>query len=306
MPKGIFDPKEVRVEEPIQVGLPDQYKKYQQLDELAEFELKEEGVLVEEYTGPSIEEIERDIERFRKEAEEEAQKIIEDAKKEKERIIEEAKAEAFRLIQEAKEKYKAEVEKAQQEQKALLERAKIEVEKMVKEADMRTAEIEHEAYQKGYQAGRELGYREGQAEVRRLIDRLGTILGYALDIRERIIRDSEKEMVEIILMIARKVIKDEIAERKEVVLNNIREALKKIKERERIDIRVNFADLEITTAHKDEIIKMMESLRKVNIYEDPRVDRGGVIIETDVGALDVRISTQLREIEEAIRNLKPF
>jgi flagellar assembly protein FliH len=58
----------------------------------------------------------------------------------------------------------------------------------------------------------------------------------------------------------------------------------------------------MTTAHKDELIKMMESLKKVNIYEDSRVDRGGCIIETDVGAIDARISTQLDTIEEAIRN----
>ena len=171
---------------------------------------------------------------------------------------------------------------------------------------MRVADIEHEAYQKGYNAGREIGYREGQGEVRRLIDRLGTILGHAIDVREQIVRDSEKLMVEMILMIARKVIKDEIIERKEVVLNNIREALARIKERDRIDIRVNFHDLELTTAHKDEIVKMMESLRKVNIYEDSRVDRGGVIIETDVGAIDARISTQLKEIEQAIRDARPM
>jgi flagellar assembly protein FliH len=73
-----------------------------------------------------------------------------------------------------------------------------------------------------------------------------------------------------------------------------------------VNIRVNFADLDLTTAHKDELIKMMESLRKVNIYEDSRVDRGGCIIETDVGAIDARISTQLKEIEEAIRNAEPF
>ena len=61
----------------------------------------------------------------------------------------------------------------------------------------------------------------------------------AIDVREDIIQASEKQMVEMILIIARKVIKDEIIERKEVVLNNIREALKRIKDRDRVDIRVN-------------------------------------------------------------------
>ncbi len=290
----------------IVLDLPDRYKKFQQLDELAEFELDAEGNIVEQYTGPSIEEIEGELQRYREETEQEIKIRQKEAEKESQRITEDGKAEAFRLIQDAKEKARKEEESARLQSSQIIERAKLEVERMVKEAELRVQDINHEAYQKGYNAGREQGYKEGMGEVRRLIDRLGTILGNAIDVREQIIKESEKLMVEMILMIARKVIKDEIIERKEVVLNNIREGLARIKERDRIDIRVNFADLELTTAHKDEIVKMMESLRKVNIYEDSRVDRGGVIIETDVGAIDARISTQLKEIEQAIRDAKPM
>lgn len=307
MSKLVFSSSEIsKLEQPVILDLPERYKKFQQLDELTEFELDSEGNIVEQYTGPSIEEIEAELQRYREDTENEIKQSLKEAEKDRQRIIDEGKAEAFRLIQDAKEKAKKEEDSSRLQSEQIVERAKLEVERMVKEAEMRVADIEHEAYQKGYNAGREIGYREGQGEVRRLIDRLGTILGHAIDVREKIVRESEKLMVEMILMIARKVIKDEIIERKEVVLNNIREALARIKERDRIDIRVNFADLELTTAHKDEIIKMMESLRKVNIYEDSRVDRGGVIIETDVGAIDARISTQLKEIEQAIRDAKPM
>ena len=307
MSKLVFNTGETnKLKEAVILDLPDKYKKYQQLDELSEFELDSEGNVVEQYTGPSIEEIEAELQRYREETEQEIKSKMKEAESETQRVIDEGKAEAFRLIQDAKEKSKQESEAARFESEQIIEKAKLEVEKMVKKAEMDVADIEHEAHQKGYNAGREIGYREGQGEVRRLIDRLGTILGHAIDVREQVVRESEKQMVEMILIIARKVIKDEIIERKEVVLNNIREALARIKERDRIDIRVNFADLELTTAHKDEIVKMMESLRKVNIYEDSRVDRGGVIIETDVGAIDARISTQLKEIEEAIRDAKPL
>lgn len=291
---------------PVLVELPERYKKYQQLDELTEFEVDVEGNVLEQYQGPSIEEIEAELERYRKETEEKIKKKLIDAEEEKQSIIEAGRSEAFRLIQDGKEKSKKEDDEARFRNEQIIERSRMEVEKMVKEAEMRVAEIEHEAYQKGYQSGRENGFREGQGEVRRLIDRLGTILGHAIDVREKIVKESEKQIIEMILIIARKVIKDEVVERKEIVLNNIREALEKIKDRDRIDIRVNFSDLELATAHKDEVIKMMESLRKVNIYEDSRVDRGGVIIETDIGAVDARISTQLKEIEEAIRDAKPI
>lgn len=307
MGKLVFKSNEIEAQrDAVILEMPDKYKKFQQLDELTEFELDSEGNIVEQYTGPSIEEIEAELQRYRQETENEIKERQKEAHQDRQTVITKGKEEAFRLIQDAKEKAKKEEDSAKLESDQIVERAKLEVERMVKEAEMRVADIEHEAYQKGYNAGREIGYREGQGEVRRLIDRLGTILGHAIDVREQIVRDSEKLMVEMILMIARKVIKDEIIERKEVVLNNIREALARIKERDRIDIRVNFHDLELTTAHKDEIVKLMESLRKVNIYEDSRVDRGGVIIETDVGAIDARISTQLKEIEQAIRDARPM
>ncbi|MCB1303376.1 MAG: flagellar assembly protein FliH [Leptospiraceae bacterium] len=304
--KLVFKPEQIALlQDSVSLELPDRYKKYQGIEDVDEYEVDAEGNVIEQYHGPTIEEIEAELERYRKETEEEIRQSLEDAHDKAKSIEEEGKAVAFNLIQESKEKAKREEEAARVNAEQIVERAKIEVERMIKEAEMRVAEIEHEAYQKGYDAGREVGFKKGQSEVRRLIDRLGTIVGQAIDVREDIIAASEKQMVDMILMIARKVIKDEVVERKEVVLNNIREALRRIKDRDRVNIRVNFADLELTTAHKDELIKMMESLRKVNIYEDSRVDRGGCIIETDVGSIDARISTQLKEIEEAIRNAEP-
>ncbi|MBI39673.1 MAG: flagellar assembly protein FliH [Leptospiraceae bacterium] len=304
--KLVFKPEQIALlQDSVSIELPDRYKKYQGIEDVDEYEVDAEGNVIEQYHGPTIEEIEAELERYRKETEEEIRQSLEDAHDKAKNIEEEGKAVAFNLIQESKEKAKREEEAARVNAEQIVERAKIEVERMIKEAEMRVAEIEHEAYQKGYDAGREVGFKKGQSEVRRLIDRLGTIVGQAIDVREDIIAASEKQMVDMILMIARKVIKDEVVERKEVVLNNIREALRRIKDRDRVNIRVNFSDLELTTAHKDELIKMMESLRKVNIYEDSRVDRGGCIIETDVGSIDARISTQLKEIEEAIRNAEP-
>lgn len=300
----VFKPNQIIITStPKQVELPDKYKKNVMTDEeYKEFEVDEDGNPVDVYQGPSIEEMEAELERYRRETEEEVNRMIAEAQAKVQKIQEEGKQAAFKELQDAREEIKVEMEKFRRDSEREIERGKFEAEKMIKDAELKVSEIEHEAYKKGYEAGREEGYKEGQAEVMRLIDRLGTIVSTAVDIREDIIGSSEKLMTEMILMIARKVIKDEIVERREVVINNIKDALKRVKDRDRVDIRVNFADLDMTTAHKDELIKMMESLKKVNIYEDSRVERGGCIIETDVGAVDARISTQLDTIEEAIRN----
>lgn len=304
MSKLVFKPVEIRQSViPKQIELPEKYQRNViSDDEFKEFEVDSDGNPIDLYQGPSIEEMEAGLERHRRETEEECRRMEEEARERAAKILEDGKNAAFKELQEAREQIKVEQEKFRQESEREQERGKFEGEKLVKEAELKVSEIEHEAYKKGYEAGREEGFKEGQAEVMRLIDRLGTIVSTAVDIRDDIIKSSEKMMTEMILMIARKVIKDEIVERREVVINNIKESIKRIKDRDRIDIRVNFADLDMTTAHKDELIKMMESLKKVNIYEDSRVDRGGCVIETDVGSIDARISTQLDTIEEAIRN----
>ncbi len=305
MSKLVFKPKEVKFVQAFkQIELPEKYQKNIISDEeYKEFEVDENGNPIDFYQGPSIEEMEAELERYRRETEEDVRKLLEEARDKEKEIIENGKAAAFREVQEAREQIKVEREKFKIETEQEIERGKYEAEKMIKEAELKVSEIEHQAYKKGYEAGREEGYKEGQAEVMRLVDRLGTIVSTAVDIRDDIIRSSEKLMTDMILMIARKVIKDEIVERREVVINNIKEAIQRVKDRDRIDIRVNFADLDMTTAHKDELIKMMDTLKKVNIYEDNRVDRGGCIIETDVGAIDARISTQLDAVEESIRSV---
>ena len=304
MSKLVFKPNEIKYQQNIkQIELPEKYQKNVISDEeYKEFEVDEQGNPIDVYQGPSIEEMEAELERYRRETEEEVRRMIDEAKENEKKIIEEGKAAAFKVLQDAREQIKHEREKIKVETDQEIDRGKYEAEKMIKEAELKVSEIEHQAYKKGYEAGREEGYKEGQAEVMRLVDRLGTIVSTAVDIRDDIIRSSEKLMTDMILMIARKVIKDEIVERREVVINNIKEAIQRVKDRDRIDIRVNFADLDMTTAHKDELIKMMDSLKKVNIYEDNRVDRGGCVIETDVGAIDARISTQLDAVEESIRN----
>jgi flagellar assembly protein FliH len=302
--KLVFKPGQVKQSNVVkQIELPHKYQKNLiEPEEYKEFEVDEQGNPIDVYHGPSIEDMEAELERYRRETEEEVNEMLERAKQKAVQIEEGGKSAAFNELQNAREQIRIEIDRLKVDSEHEIERGKFEAEKMIKEAELKVSEIEHEAYKKGYEAGREEGYKDGQAEVMRLIDRLGTVVSTAVDIRDQIINSSEKMMAEMILMIARKVIKDEIVERREVVINNIKEAIKRVKDRDRIDIRVNFADLDMTTAHKDELIKMMESLKKVNIYEDSRVERGGCIIETDVGAIDARISTQLDSIEEAIRN----
>ena len=64
--------------------------------------------------------------------------------------------------------------------------------------------------------------------------------------------------------------------------------------------------MEVSARHKDEFYQMLDKIEGVTVLEDPNVDIGGCMIETDFGDIDARINTQLNEIETAIKEVEPI
>ena len=50
----------------------------------------------------------------------------------------------------------------------------------------------------------------------------------------------------------------------------------------------------------------VENIKNISVVEDSSVDRGGCIVETDFGAIDARISSQLTELEQRILEISPI
>ena len=166
--------------------------------------------------------------------------------------------------------------------------------------------ITSEAKNAGFEEGREAGWKEGRAEAERLVERLHKILDASIEKRQVIIDEAETQLIDLVLLIARKVVKVISENQKNVVINNIVQALRKLKSRGDVAIRVNLADLDLTTEHVKDFMRMAENVKSVTVLEDSSVDKGGAVIETDFGRIDARISSQLREIEEKILELVPI
>jgi flagellar assembly protein FliH len=84
-----------------------------------------------------------------------------------------------------------------------------------------------------------------------------------------------------------------------VIVENVRQALTRLVSREVVTLRVNPVDLDMIRQHRDEIIAAGD-VEHLRIVEDQRIERGGVVVETDAGTIDSKISTQLREARRAI------
>jgi len=269
-------------------------------------EAVEDSGEAEEYTGPTADDLRREAETFKAQWEEE-----------KEKMLSSAKAEAENIIQEAQKTASEETKLKTDEAMVLKQQAENEAKKIIADAKTRAAENEKEtrqsldaeckeAREKGREEGREAGFGEGRAEVQRLIERTQVALERAQDKRGEILAETEQEIIDLVLLIARKVIKVISENQRGVIISNVIQALRKVKARGDVIIRVNMSDLQLATEHKQEFIKLLEGVKSIQVVEDSSVDSGGCIIETDFGEIDARISSQLAELESKILEISPI
>ncbi len=317
MAKNVFRAAEVQMKQhkvflkPPQIsqhrrGVPIAVETLDDLDEIGEAEpLDGAPVAAEGYDGPSVDSLHREAEEFKAQWDLQREEMINEAREEAQRIIQEAEEEAFRQIREKTEGATRDRETAQADAEQIRAEAEQEAQRINAEALAEAKTIREDAFQVGMKEGRETGIEEGKSEVQRVIERFHVVLAKAIERRNEIIQESEQQIVNLVLTIAKKVIKVISENQKNVVINNITQSLQRLQQKTDVVVRVNLADLPIATKHRDDILRMAERVKNITIAEDTTVDPGGCIIETDFGEIDARIASQLREIEDRILEMVP-
>ncbi len=296
MAKAVFRPGEAKtIEEKVMLPL---YKDYSPIEDV---KVEEEEV----YTGPTAEDLRREAEEYKAQFEVEKQQLKADAQKEAERIIKAAEDTAFAEVKRQTDQAAVIKADAENEAAAIVEKAKAEAAQIVAEAQAQHDKIVSEARNEGFEQGSKEGFDKGSAEVDRLIDRMHKILEAVMQRREEILQDTESQIVELVILMARKVIKILSENQKNVIMANTVAALRKVKTRGSVTLRVNIEDVKLTTQHADEFIQHVENVQGITVQEDSSVEKGGCIVETDFGAIDARISSQLTELENKILEVSP-
>ena len=260
---------------------------------------------VPEYTGPTADDLRREAEAFKAQWEQEKQQMFADAQAKADEIVKKAEDAAFAEVK--RQTNQAQIVKNEAEQNAaeIIKNAQEEASRIIEEAKAEQEALKKSGYSEGLNKGREEGFSEGQGEVERLIERTHKILEGVMSRREEILSETEQQIVELVILMTRKVVKIISENQKSVVMANILQALKKVKGRGDVTIRVNIADVKLTSEHTQDFIKQVENVKGITVLEDSTVDKGGCIVETDFGAIDARIQSQLSELESAILEISP-
>jgi flagellar assembly protein FliH len=171
--------------------------------------------------------------------------------------------------------------------------------KIIDDAERGVAEIEANAKNAGFDQGVTDGRAAAQAEMDEMLDTMRGLIEMARAERHKIIESAEPEIVRLSVAIAERILNGHIAQQPETVMDIVRSAITRLVNRETVTVRVNPADIELMREHRDRLMALND-IDNLRVIEDQRVDRGGVVVDTDAGTIDAKISTQLREVRRLL------
>jgi flagellar biosynthesis/type III secretory pathway protein FliH len=147
------------------------------------------------------------------------------------------------------------------------------------------------------------GYAEGTAaadrEMSEMVATMKNLVDMARVERHKLMEEAEPELVRLAIGIAERVLHQQIALDRGVVVEMAKVAISRLVDRESVTVRVNPGDLERMREHRDEFLSGGD-IKNFRVIEDQRVDRGGVVVETEGGTIDARISTQVNEAKRVL------
>jgi flagellar biosynthesis/type III secretory pathway protein FliH len=187
-----------------------------------------------------------------------------DAKLEADRLLADARAEAERVIAEAKSAADGELAAARDEAERLRRKA------------------ESEGRERGLGAVTELlvGARAAAARAR---------------------AGAEAELRALAVRIAEKILGRELRIDAAAVVDVAAEALRHAGEPRELVVRCAAEDVEALERGKPRLVERCRAAQAVRFVADDRVGRGDCIVESELGVVDARLSTQLDAIERALR-----
>lgn len=261
---------------------------------------------IPEYTGPTADDLRREAEAFKAHWEEEKAQMLEKAQADADLIVKNAEEAAFSQVKRQSDQAAIIKSSAEKEAQEIIEKARAEAQEIIAKAHEEEQEILDKSNRDGFKAGHEEGYKEGKAEAERLVARIHKMIEGIQTKRQEILDGTEQQIVNLVILIARKVVKIMSDNQKSVIMANVVQALKKVKGSGDVTLRVNLSDVKLTTEHIGEFIHQVENIKHISIVEDSSVEKGGCIVETDFGAIDARIASQLGELETQILSISPI
>jgi flagellar assembly protein FliH len=159
------------------------------------------------------------------------------------------------------------------------------------------AALEREAFTKGYAQGERAGTEAGNARAEAMLRRLAQTLEDLQGLRRELVRRTERDVAELAIAIARRIVQRELALDQDLVLAMARVALDRLGDVSTASIRLHPDDYAAALSGRG---GLPTATPGVQILADPTVHRGGCIVQSQFGSVDVSATTQIDELTHTL------
>jgi flagellar assembly protein FliH len=159
----------------------------------------------------------------------------------------------------------------------------------------RLAALEREAFTKGYAQGERAGLEAGGKRAEAMLRRVAQTLEELGGLRRTLMQQSERQMVQLALTLARRVVHREISLDPELIAAMAHVAIKKLGISNPSTIRLHPDDYTVVARDGDRW-----SGSNVSVVPDPSIARGGCMVESDFGNIDGSLDRQFDEMARAL------
>ncbi|MEG8945599.1 FliH/SctL family protein [Rosettibacter firmus] len=176
-------------------------------------------------------------------------------------------------------------------------------------------EKEVESIQKRIEDAYKKGFQDGQQKLRRDLEKDFTDKLYKkyeevyniLSSYDRKMEEFEVAFENLVIQVAyeisKKIVQREI-EIETLINENLKAAISKIIGANEVKIRLNPEDVEKLNEFSKNLLNN-SSFNKIKFEPDNRIEKGGCLIETEIGNVDARISSQLDELRKKLEESIP-
>src|SRR5712691_2073332 len=158
------------------------------------------------------------------------------------------------------------------------------------------AALERDAFAKGFaqgeRAGAEAANQRGEAMLRRLTQTLEELT----TLRSQMIHQTERQMVQLALAVARRVVRREVSLDQDLLIAMARVALDRLGDSASVTVRLHPEEFEATSAART----AQFTGTNVTVVADARVGRGGCRVESDFGVMEAGVDGQIQELARAL------
>jgi flagellar assembly protein FliH len=160
----------------------------------------------------------------------------------------------------------------------------------------RLAALERDAFAKGYEQGERAGAEAGAKRAEAMLRRLADTIQELAEVRRTMIRETERQMVQLAMAIARRVVRREVAIDSDLTLTMARVALERLGDSTAVTIRLHPDDFEATCRQREALFAGSH----VTVAPDSAVSRGGCLVQSDFGYVDASVDAQFQELARAL------